>query len=206
MQKEKGELIQLIQSELKSASLYGGNAVNHNGKETYPAGAVPFYSKGRLSFIIDKYRCSTALSRETLSDSFAIICRDDDGEHNTVLFDFKGAPAYEIDYSIAEYTSVKDDYASDVIASVIMVSIVAKCNLKYPLRGPDFGVRMMLELELPNKGQPSVKLIDYLNMHIVTSKAEEGKRIIDSAWGCDIEKRCQEKIIEGAVLTLLHHS
>lgn len=180
--------------------------MEHNGKETYPAGAAPFYSIGRLSFVIDKYRCSTASKRVALSDSFAIVCRDDDGEHNTVLFDFKGAPAYEIDYGIAEYTSVKDHYASDEIASVIMANIIAKCNLRYPLRGPDFDVRMMLEIKIPNKGQPSVKLVDYQNLHIVTSKAEKGKRIIDSPWGCDIEKKCQEKVIEGAMLTVLHHS
>ena len=177
----------------------------NNGKEACRVCTEPFYATDRYSFIIDKYRCSIASKREALSDAFAIICRDDDGEHNTVLFDFKGTPAYEIDYDIAKYTSVKDDYASDEIAHIIMVSIVAKCNLKYPLRGPDFFVRIVLELKIPNKGQPSVKLIDYQNIHIVASKAEEGKRIIDSPWGCDIEKKCQEKIIEGAMLTLLRH-
>lgn len=174
-------------------------------KEKYTAGAMPFYSKGRLSFVIDKYRCSTASKREAFSDSFAIVCRDDDGDHNAVLFDFKGAPAYEIDYGIAEYTPVNNDYVSEETASVIMVSVFAKCNLKYPLRGPDFDVGMILELKIPNKGQPSVKLIDYQNIHIVASKVEEGKRIIDSPWGCDIEKKCQEKIIEGAMQTLLRH-
>lgn len=179
--------------------------MEHNGNETYPSTAVPFYTKGRFSFIIDKYRCAAASSREAQSDSYAIVCRDDEGEHNTVLFDFKGAPSYEIDYGIAEYSPVKDDYASDEIASVIMINVFVKCNLKYPLRGPDFDVRMMLELKIPNKGRPSVKLIDYQNTHIVTSKVEEGKRIIDSPWGRNIEKKCQEKIIEGAMLTVLRH-
>lgn len=90
----------------------------NNGKEVCRVCTEPFYVTGRFSFIIDKYRCSTASNKPALSDSFAIICRDGDSEHNMLLFDFKGTPAYEIDYRIAEYTSIKDDYASDEITNV----------------------------------------------------------------------------------------
>lgn len=154
---------------------------------------IPFYEMNGYSFFLEKYNIPHSYKPKTSIDGFSIICKDIH-EQKKELFDFQTIPAYDVQYEVTQCKEIKDDYFVGKIHGIVLFNILAKCELEYPLYGPDFDVLMIFALRIPESSAPTVKLIDYQYMHIIG--LDEGDKISNSAWSQEIEKTCQEKLYQ----------
>ncbi len=156
---------------------------------------VPFFGTDEFLFFLEKETVvNGAASSNKHADAFSIICKNINNEQTKKLFDFCGTYAYDIDYTVTQCKTVKDDYFVGNIHGIHIFNILAKCELEYPLNGPDFSLLLIFSLRIPENGFPTIRLIDYQYIHITQSKTLEGKNIEKSPWGRAIDEECKRKL------------
>jgi|GEM_PF-2577919 len=163
----------------------------------FAAKKAPFYENGKYSFFLEKYKTPNPDPQcDTAADDFSITCKYEEGNEAKALklFDLHAIPAYEIDYTVTQCKTVNDDYFVGEIHGITIFNVLAKCQLNYPLSGPDFDVLLIFALRIPADDTPSITLIDYQNMHIVASDELKGRPISKSPWACVFEGECKRKL------------
>lgn len=156
---------------------------------------IPFFEDEDYSFFLEKESITNgAHSSEKHADVFSIICKSKQNNHAKILFEFSGSKAYDIDYSVTQCKTINDDYFVGSIRGIHIFNVLAKCELDYPLSGPDFELLLIFALRIPDNAFPTIHLIDYQYIHITQSKSLEGKRIDESPWGRAIDAECKRKL------------
>ena len=155
---------------------------------------VPFFQDDKYSFYLKKRTIPNPNSQyDTASDGFQILCRSAAGEER-ILFEFNPIPAYDIEYTVTQCKTVKDDYFVGEIRGINIVNILADCCLCYPLLGPSFDLLLIFAMREPEKSFPTIHLIDYQYIHIAQSKTLEKREIGESPWGRSIDELCRRKL------------
>ncbi len=155
----------------------------------------PFLENDVYAFFLKKNIWENGmLLAEKDADSFYITCKDKTMEQVTYLFEFTGTKAYNMDFTITQCKTIQDDYFVGNIRGLHILHVLAKCELDYPLTGPDFQLLLIMVLRIPEAGMPSVCLVDYQYIHITQAKSCESKKIEESAWGRAIDEECKRKL------------
>lgn len=169
--------------------------ISHLPGKVFASKKVPFFENNEFSFYLEKETTvNGASSSEKSADSFSIICRDNKSGEAKNLFEFHGTKAYDIDFTITQCKTIDDDYFVGNIRGIQIFHVLAKCELEYPLTGPDFQLLLIMALRIPEDSFPTVSLIDYQYIHVIQAKIDEGKKISESAWGRAIDAECKRKL------------
>lgn len=156
---------------------------------------VLFFENENYSFFLEKdTMINGSESSDKHADTFSIICINNYNCESKKLFEFCGTMAYDIDYTVTQCKTVNDDYFVGTIRGIHVFNVLAKCELDYPLYGPDFLLLLIFALRIPEDGFPTVRLIDYQYIHVIQSKLLEGMKIEESTWGKAIDAECKRKL------------
>ncbi|MBQ3055764.1 MAG: toll/interleukin-1 receptor domain-containing protein [Oscillospiraceae bacterium] len=195
--------LEMMLSSVQYAILYGESDINRQIRmiqsnlpnTVFATKKVPFFENSEFSFFMEKDSVvNGAASSDKHADAFSILCKNNHNGETKKLFEFCGTKAYDIDYTVTQCKTVDDDYFVGSIQGIHIFNVLAKCELEYPLRGPDFSFLLIFALRMPKDGFPTVRLIDYQYIHITQSKSLEGKRIDESPWGRAIDEECKRKL------------
>lgn len=155
---------------------------------------VPFCGDDKYSFYLKKRTIPNPNAQyDTSSDGFQILCRSTSGEER-ILFEFDPIPAYDIEYTVTQCKTVKDDYFVGEIRGINIVNILADCCLSYPLSGPNFDLLLIFAMREPEDSFPTIHLIDYQYIHVTQSKTLEKRTVGESPWGRAIDELCRRKL------------
>lgn len=156
---------------------------------------VPFFENTTYAFFLEKdVKVNGASSEDKHVDTFSIICENLQSAERKQLFEFTGSRAYDIDYTVTQCKTISDDYFVGGIKGIYIVNVLAKCELDYPLYGPDFSLLLILSLRIPEREWPTIHLIDYQYIHITRSKILDEKSIEESIWAHTIAEECKRKL------------
>lgn len=194
--------LEMMLSSVQYAILYDESDINRqitkissNLPDTvFAAKKVPFFESGNYSFFLEKNIIPNPNSQyDTSSNCFSIVCKDASGTES-VLFEFKSIPAYDVEYTVTQCKTVNDDYFVGEIRGINIFNVLADCCLNYPLSGPSLNLLLIFALRIPEDTYPTVRLIDYQYIHITQSKSLGGKKIEEAPWGCAIDAECKRKL------------
>jgi len=195
--------LEMMLSSVQYAMLYGKCDINHQihmiqsnlPNTVFATKKVPFFENSEFSFFMEKdIMVNGSASSDKHADILSIICKNNHNDESKKLFEFCGTKAYDIDYTVTQCKTVDDDYFVGNIQGIHIFNVLAKCELDYPLYGPDFSLLLIFALRIPKDEFPTVRLIDYQYIHITQSKSLEGKRIDESPWGRAIDEECKRKL------------
>lgn len=162
--------------------------------EVYATKKVPFLEADGYSFYLKKVNKPNPHNNgQTSSDGFVLTYMDVSGQE-TELFDFMLIPAYDVEYTVTQCKTINDDFFVGQIRGIYLFNILAKCELVYPLYGPDCDLLLIFALRIPQDAPPEIRLIDYQYTRVIQSADLNDKSVAQSPWGYAIEDVCREKL------------
>jgi len=153
----------------------------------------PFLRAKGYDFFVESYSIVNPNNVDVSADCVRVFCVSE--EETRVLFEFEGIFAYDTLYYVTQCKLISDDYYVGKTDSLYIINLMSDYCIKYPLYGPEFDCLMVLSLRIPDRGKPSMRLLDYQYIHINTNTLLEGKTVQNSPWSQFLDQKLEEKII-----------